>query len=117
LFGSDKRKTLSSILRVCVPLLLIALLVYNPFSALITHTDGTAYKELARHRATVGASEMQHFSPIEAESGATHVLLDELFAKYIVVTDESSRQISQEETVPARPELIESIWFRPPPVV
>ena len=117
MFGSDKRKALASILRVCVPLLLIGLLVYNPFSALITHTDGTAYKELARHRATVGASEMQHFSPTQAESGATQVLLEEVFAKVIVVTDESTRQISQEETLPPRPELIESIWFRPPPAV
>ena len=51
--------------QLCVSLLLIALLLYNPFLALASHSDGLTYQALARHRATVGASELDHFTPVQ----------------------------------------------------
>jgi len=101
--------------RVCVPVLLVVLMLYNPFVALVSHhADGLSYQGLARHRATVGASEMQHYSPVEAEQALPEV--EAVRVGFIVVEDESSAAPSlEDETLPQRPELTTSVWFRPPP--
>lgn len=106
---------LSGVLRVCVPLLLMGLLLYNPFSAIVSHGDGLAYQELPRHRATVGASELQHFSPIQAESAQLQSILEEIFAKLVMVKTEPVSHQFQEEKLPHRPEPMDNLWFRPPP--
>jgi hypothetical protein len=101
---------------VCVLVLLIGLLLYNPFLTLIGHADGLAYQALARHRATVGASEMQHYPPVQGESAQLEVIAEEIFAAVVVVdTNKSASHIRKDLTLPQRPELIASVWFRPPP--
>ena len=50
--------------QVCLSVLLILLVVYNPFSALGGYSGSVSYDELARNRATIGSSELQHFSPV-----------------------------------------------------
>src|SRR5277367_5167824 len=56
-----------NIVRVLVCLLLFGLLIFNPFATLSSASAGLAYQAGPRHRATVGASEMQHFSPIQKD--------------------------------------------------
>jgi hypothetical protein len=108
--------SLNSVLRVCVPLLLIGLLLYNPFLALVSHDNGLAYQQLQRHRATVGASELQHFSPVQAESAQLEAVLVELFTNpAVAAADKFSSHQFQTEALPPRLELINRIWFRPPP--
>jgi hypothetical protein len=102
-------------LRIYVPLLLIGLLLYNPFLGLIGHQNGLAYQQLQRHRATVGASELQHFSPIESESVEPEIVLAELFRNALAAAPKFSGRPFQTEALPPRLELIKSIWFRPPP--
>ena len=97
---------------ICV--LLVGLLLYNPFAALTSASDGLAYQALARHRASVGASEMQHFAPVKAESGQPDVTVatqtDDLPA-----TREEARLESGRVHLPLLLEGMTSLWFRPPP--
>ena len=98
----------------CICVLLVGLLLYNPFAALTRASDGLAYDALARHRATVGASEMQHFAPVKIQVGHVHVS---------IATKTGELPAPREEARPARgrvhlPLLLEgiaSLWFRPPP--
>ena len=98
-----------------MPVLLIGLLLYNPFVALVHHSDGLAYQALARHRATVGASEMQHYSPVQGENAQPEIVVAQIFTKVVVENNQSASHILENERLPQRPELIASIWFRPPP--
>ena len=99
----------------CVCVLLIGLVLYNPFLVLAHLTDGFAYETLARHRATVGSSEMQHFSPVQGENAQFVATAEEIISSMTVEKSESSFHNLHEEALPQRPELLASIWFRPPP--
>ena len=102
----------------CVRALLIGLLLYNPFLILVGHSGGLTYQALARHRATVGSSEMQHYSPVPEKDAQPEVIIDEIFAAIMVVENKQSASPTFEnEVLPQRPELIGSVWFRPPPAV
>jgi hypothetical protein len=79
------------------------------------HADGLSYQALARHRATVGASEMQHYSPVQPYNTHPEVAVEELFAAVVVEHNQSSPRTFEDETLPQRQELKTSIWFRPPP--
>jgi hypothetical protein len=102
-------------LRICVALLLIGLLLYNPFLGLLGHQNGLAYQQLQRHRATVGASELQHFSPIQSDRAQPEIVLAELFLNAVAAAQKFSGHQFQTEALPPRLELVDSIWFRPPP--
>jgi hypothetical protein len=98
---------------ICV--LLIGLVLYNPFVALAGHSDGLTYQALARHRATVGASEMQHFSPIQGESAQREATVQRICIELVVEKTAYPSPTFQVESLPQRPELASSVWFRPPP--
>jgi hypothetical protein len=104
--------------RVCVCLVLIASVLYNPFLALKIQSDGLAYASLARHRSTVGSSEMQHFPPVQAEYAQPDATVEETAPQVSVVQvaqTEYSGTIILDQALPPQPELIASICFRPPP--
>jgi hypothetical protein len=102
--------------QVCVPVLLVGLLLYNPFLALISHSDGLTYQALARHRATVGASEMQHYAaPAPGENAQLEANVESVFTGIVVENKESTSHRYEDEALPQRPELLVSLWFRPPP--
>ena len=98
--------------RVCV--LLIGLLLYNPFAALTTASDGLSYQALARHRASVGASEMQHFAPVKAETGQPDVTVAAPKAD-LPAPREEARLESGGVHLPLLLEGMTTVWFRPPP--
>jgi hypothetical protein len=99
---------------VCVCLLLVGLLLYNPFWALVTHSDGLAYQALARHRATVGASELQHLAQVQEQNAQPDVFVAEIFTGQVEIKEFPAKAL-QQPTLLQRMEQIAEIWFRPPP--
>jgi hypothetical protein len=97
---------------------LIASILYNPFFALKIQSDGLVYAALARHRSTVGSSEMQHYPPVQVEYAQPDATVEETAAKVSVAqvtkTEHAARSIL-DQALPPQPELIASICFRPPP--
>jgi hypothetical protein len=104
--------------RVCVCLLLISSILYNPFFALKIQPDGLAYASLACHRSTVGSSEMQHYPPVQSEYAQPDAAVEETASQISVVqvaqTEYPARTIL-DQALPPQPALIASICFRPPP--
>lgn len=99
---------------VCVCLLLVGLLLYNPFLALIAHSDGLTYQALARHRATVGSSELQHMAQVQDQSAQPDVIVAEIFTGLVQIK-KFPATILQQPTLPQRMEQVAEICFRPPP--
>ncbi len=99
-----------------VCLLLVALLLHNPFIALILCHGGLTVQHPPSNRSTVGSSELQHFTPVAKDFEAAispFVCLGEIFV-----------QLAERESAPAidtAPEPValsgfsSNLWFRPPP--
>jgi hypothetical protein len=58
---------------------------------------------------------VQHYCPVQGESAQLEVIVEEIFAAVVVETNQSASHILKDVTLPQRPELIASVWFRPPP--
>jgi hypothetical protein len=113
--SSQKRGSRRSIGQLSAALLLVGLLLYNPFLALVNHSDGLGYQALARHRATVGASEMQHFASGQRVDAQPDATVEEAFTELLAESKQSPRYLFPEETLPPRLEPTANLWFRPPP--
>jgi len=100
--------------RASICALLIGLVVYNPFAALTSASDGLSYQALARHRASVGASEMQHFAPVKAETGQPDATVATEKVD-LPATRQETRLESGRVHLPLLLEGMTSLWFRPPP--
>jgi hypothetical protein len=111
----DTRERPKALWELCVSLLLIALLLYNPFLALIGPSDGLTYQALARHRATVGASELDHFTPVQGDNAQLEAIVEETFLRLTAEKRELPTPVLEDPTVPQPLERIASVWFRPPP--
>jgi hypothetical protein len=98
----------------CLAVLLVGLLLYNPFAA-TKNSNGLAYQTLARHRATVGASEMQHLASTQGENQHQEAAVLEVFLDLLVQNNAIPSYVVQEEALPQRPGPLASVWFRPPP--
>ena len=99
-----------------VCLLLAALILYNPFAALCYSHGPIEVHTLQRNRATVGASELQHFSPVQDEIQKADIDLEanreELAApagSYV------ARGFEREVEVP-QSDIVSRVWSRPPPL-
>ena len=101
--------------RVSICALLIGLVVYNPFAALTSASNGLAYQALARHRASVGASEMQHFAPVKAETGQPDLTVATQKGELPAPRGEEARLECGRVHLPLLLEGMTSHWFRPPP--
>ena len=99
-----------------VCLIVATLLLFNPFFATPHSGDSFEVSTPASHRATVGASELEHFSPIDGwdylpaadRVEASIVLpLPDLTAQFFFVLP----------FVPSSPQQFygPGLWFRPPP--
>jgi hypothetical protein len=97
-----------------VCLLLVGLLLYNPFLALVAHSDGLAYQALARHRATVGASELQHMAQVQGPNAQPDVIVAKIFTGLVQINEFPAKALQQPPLL-QRMEQISEIWFRPPP--
>lgn len=104
-------------LHVWVCALLAALILYNPFAALCFSHGTFEVHTLQRNRASVGASELQHFSPVQDGSRQADLNLEsnpEAVAvpagSYVVRGFEKELEIPQSA-------IVSRIWSRPPPLL
>jgi len=98
---------------ICVAL--IGLILYNPFAALCGANNGFCYDRLARNRATVGASELQHFSPVSNSIAPTELDVDVPATDLMPVVREESQTTDLEEVFAPQTLSITQLWNKPPP--
>jgi len=99
-------------------LLLAALVIYNPYLAAPDSGAGLCVRHSASHRATVGASELQHFEPVDSRSllPAAAIAIVQQFA-LLPDLGSAAQERAPEKAFPAVHTLPASLWFRPPPPV
>jgi len=102
-----------------VCLVLAALCLFNPFPFLdaAAGTSGLHFCHAASHRATVGSSELQQFTPTSGRSVLESAEFVTVTLLLEVVRD-ASRPLATamfEAALPAEI-LPASLWFRPPPI-
>jgi|SRR5579864_945741 len=105
-------------LRQCrwVCLVLATLLLYNPFIATPRSGHSLEVCHPASHRATVGASELQHFSP--ADGWGLLPAVDATEAEVVLPLPDPSAPsflVSPFIPLPTQQFLGPGLWFRPPP--
>jgi hypothetical protein len=98
-------------------ILLIGLMLYNPFAGLMGSGDGLCYARLARNRATVGASELQHFSPVTYPSSQTDLDVDVPRMDVMQVVREKRSSADLRVAFPPQAEVFSQFWNRPPPTL
>jgi hypothetical protein len=101
--------------RVCVSALLVLLVIYNPFTALNGSSSALSYETLARNRASIGASELEHFSPVPNPEIQPDLEVDLRGVELAPSVEEQERSGDQREVIASEPELLAGAWFRPPP--
>jgi hypothetical protein len=102
-------------LRVCVSALLVLLVIYNPFAVLHGSSSSLSYETLARNRASIGASELQHFSPVSNPQLQPDVQVHLRGVEPAPCVEEQEPSGDQREVIAWEPQLLAGVWFRPPP--
>jgi hypothetical protein len=103
--------------QVALCLLLAALVVYNPYLSATDSSVGLCVRHSASFRATLGASELQHFTPQGSGRAlaATAALVLAHFPQFpLPESRERHSGVTQRVALPAQA-LPASLWFRPPP--
>jgi len=99
---------------VCV--FLVFSLIYNPFVSAPRRTRGLEVGHPMSHRATVGASELQHFTTVTSQelTGFADLALAETSLVLPTLSEVNTLPVSR---APHSPQqfLCASLWFRPPP--
>jgi hypothetical protein len=105
--------------QIALCLLLAALVVYNPYLSAADSSEGLCLRHSASFRATLGASELQHFTP--KDPGAMLVgLAAVVLASFLPDSLPQNRERHPDVThrvAPPEQALPASLWFRPPPAV
>jgi hypothetical protein len=113
MFGSRRSPTKIQWL-ICISLVLF--LLYNPFLSLIHTPNGLSVQHLSSNRATVGAGELQNFSP--AHKSLTAAVAPKECSVYLLLPPEITI-LSVAWDVDAdkafRYDFASNLWFRPPP--
>jgi hypothetical protein len=104
-------------LRVWVCVLLALLILYNPFMALTGSAHSFSVHGLARHRSTVGASELQHMGPLQDQNQQDVVNLQDSQEEFTGLVAEYEAVGFARDVEVAQPESVSRIWSRPPPLV
>jgi hypothetical protein len=104
--------------RAWICLCLALFLLYNPYMAAPVSTGGLSFCHPASNRATVGASELQHFSPAGGKDKlfAPAAVRVESFSLLLEVSSERL-QFSSQVISPTQQFFGASLWFRPPPAL
>jgi len=118
--GTTKRVSVPS-WQILTCVLLAGLFLYNPFLVASRASDSLTVCHPASHRATVGSSELEQFTPPNDTAAAflpniadAQDLLPRLAAR-----NSTQRQSVELEEKVATPQtgFSSSLWFRPPPAV
>jgi len=91
-------------------------LLYNPYLATPSSTSGLNVRHPASNRATVGASELQHFSPADGRNKlSTHATA--AVEPHVLFPEVSSEafELFPQVVSPTQQFFGSSLWFRPPP--
>jgi hypothetical protein len=103
-------------LHVWMCVLLAALILYNPFAALWYSHSLIEVHTLQRNRATVGSSELQHFSPVQDEIQKADIDLEANREELAVPAGSYvARGFEREVEVP-QSVIVSKVWSRPPPL-
>ena len=100
--------------QVLLCLIVVGLLLYNPFAGLWAANDGFCYDHLARNRATVGASELQHFSPVSNSEMHAELDVDVPATGLLQIVCEEYAHIDVPEITPLQTEFFAEHWNKPP---
>jgi hypothetical protein len=92
-----------------------ALLLYNPFAALYYSHDTIEVHTLERNRASVGASELQHFSPVQDDIPQADLMESSRDEVAVPAGSYVARGLEREAEVP-QPTIVSKVWSRPPPL-
>src|SRR5271157_4969680 len=96
--------------------LLVGFLLYNPFLSLVHCSKGLSVHHLSRNRSTVGAGELQDFSP-QSKASAVNVLSAECVRELLVAPAKIELPV-RVEYPPLRlifSDFGSNLFFRPPP--
>jgi hypothetical protein len=101
-----------------VCLLLVALCLYNPFLTATPSSDFLNIRHSASNRATVGASELQHFSPTDGRKvfSVSFAVLFDRFEFPVSLPINSAIDVCTHQPYTCQ-FLSSDFWFRPPPAV
>lgn len=103
-------------LSVWLCVLLAVLLLYNPFAALYYSHGTTEVHTLQRNRASVGASELQHFSPVQDDIPQVDLNLEASLEEVAAPAGTYvARGFEREVEVP-QSDIVAKVWSRPPPL-
>jgi hypothetical protein len=105
--------------QVALCLLLAALVVYNPYLSATDASGGLCARHSASFRATLGASELQHFTPKDSMAmlAETAVIALAYFLQFPLSEVSQRHPGTTQRVAPPEPLLPASLWFRPPPAV
>lgn len=102
--------------RIAISVLVVGLVLYNPFVVLGRSSGCLSYQRLACNRATLGSAELQDFSPApDPDIQPPDIGADVPQIEPAVILQAHPPALDQEELIPAEPELLAGVWFRPPP--
>jgi len=93
-------------------------LLYNPYMAALGSTNGLNVRHPASNRATVGSSELQHFSPADGKDKLSIAAIASV-EPFAFSPDVSSQafELLPQVVSPAQQFFGSSLWFRPPPAL
>ena len=95
--------------------LLVGLMLYNPFAGACNPNEGLSYDHLARNRATVGASELQHFSPVSNSTSHGELDVDVPAAVHRQPVGVAFCHLGAQVAFRPQPSLLTEFWNKPPP--
>jgi hypothetical protein len=104
--------------RAWVCFFLALFLLYNPFMAATSSPGGLNVRHPASNRATVGASELQHFSPADGLDKLSTPAAPAVLP-FVSFPEVSSRLFDLFPQVVTPPQQFfgSGLWFRPPPAL
>jgi hypothetical protein len=104
-------------LRVWICVLLAALLLYNPFAALYYSHGTIEVHTLQRNRASVGASELQHFSPVQDDIQQADLNLESNREEVAAPAGSYVARGFEREVELPQSDIVAKVWSRPPPLL
>ena len=103
-------------LRVWMCVLLAALILYNPFAALCFSHGTIEVHTLQRNRASVGASELQHFSPVQDDIPQVDINLAANRGELVAPAGTFVARGFEREVELPQSDIVSKVWSRPPPL-
>jgi hypothetical protein len=101
-----------------VCLCLALFLLYNPYMAAPSSTNGLNVRHPGSNRATVGASELQHFSPADGgDKLSTHATAAVESLASLPDVSSQAFELFPQVVSPTQQFFGSSLWFRPPPAL